>query len=316
MAAERADKAAVRQLWVEAVRRRKADTPAGVPFYLTLPGEGRDIEVLIAAGLVGRTENGQIAEADASRVIAIEKDSRAVLSLKKKFPGLKVITGDLADMLQGYSPFSWPGTSNRPPYRATVINLDFNQAFAHGKSDFNAIAIVQKIAALHTAPPDNTDWTLLLTLQGEVNWPADVQLDARKMVGAWSQDSSAYEIGCRARLLGQALLDACVDTANHQVALHQLSRPAQQQFLMAFVPAIITYRLFSDGWRVRTAVNLRYGGVDGAAPMVTFVLDVEYDGVTSAGLVAALRASLDTVAADPRALLSDGSSASCAPEHP
>src|SRR5215831_7727151 len=96
MAEERPAKNHVRGIWVEEVRQQKAMSSAERLYYLTLAGRsGLDIKLLIEAKVIATTESGAISDTDNRRVVAVEKDSPAVLEIQRRFPGLKVLEGDI-----------------------------------------------------------------------------------------------------------------------------------------------------------------------------------------------------------------------------
>jgi hypothetical protein len=91
MAADRPEKATVRGLWVDEVQR-VADGEHDVPLYLTMPGaRGGDIQALIDAGVIDRTETTAIADPGRIRLVAVESSPQAVVELQSHFPGLKIL---------------------------------------------------------------------------------------------------------------------------------------------------------------------------------------------------------------------------------
>ena len=204
MAALRPGKAVVRQLWVKEVQMRKPLTPSDIPFYLTLPGaQGFDIQALIDAGLIDITENNAIGDIDNRRVIAVEKDSLSVLELQRKFPGLKVIEGDIFDQLRGASPIVYPTGEQQRIMRSTTINLDLNGPLLYRNSEFPILESVSKLEALHRSPRA-LDWSLLLTLQGEMTWNEVGQQAAESLLLEKCKEHAKLASGCE-RLLGNEL---------------------------------------------------------------------------------------------------------------
>ena len=88
---ERAEKLAIRALWLEEVKSIAEQYPdSEVPWYLTLSGaEGRDIKLLIDEGLISLTEVGSIVEKDQHKVVAVENNNESVLQLQKKVRRIK-----------------------------------------------------------------------------------------------------------------------------------------------------------------------------------------------------------------------------------
>jgi hypothetical protein len=312
MEADRPAKRVVRDLWVEAVRARKAQTPNDMPFYITLPGAGADIQVLIDAGLIETTETGAIADSDNQRVIAVEQDSQHVLALKTRFRGLRVVNKKIEDLMQGTLPFSWPDMPVRKDFKATVVNLDFNQSLKRTNGNWPVLGLISKIAELHRVP-DRIDWTLLLTLQGSVSLPLADQDVLAAFLGQLLTDFTGFADDCAATLLARALQDMLVHGKPSDpavVPLSGLDDGTQAQILMAGVPALIAHELQGEGWRADTIHNLRYGGADGAAMMVTFIISLTQPGyATNTGL---LKESLASIPARPLQVDPDGSLIACA----
>lgn len=276
MSAERPAKSTIRDLWVDVVRRRKSGVGSNIPFYVTLPGAaGLDLKHLIDHGLIATTESGAIADKDNRRVIAVEKDSLAVLELQRSFPGLKILQSDIYSRLHGSSPIVFPTGQGKDPFIAAVINLDFNDSFLFRNGVFPILEAVVKIATLQTAQSPPYDWTLLLTVQGEVRWPGDTQLAAQRFLAEQCTLCPPYDQGCK-RLFGDPLYGRI--NAEPPVAMHICERVDQQHILMAFVPAQIIRRVYTMGWRVEVTHNLRYGGEAGnTAPMATWIMDFVRD---------------------------------------
>jgi hypothetical protein len=297
MHAERPAKAAIRALWVEVVRRRKAELPQSVPFYLTLPGAaGLDLKLLIEEGLIESTESGAIAEADNMRVIAVEKDSMAVLELQLNFLGLKIIENDFYNGLHGFSQIAFPSGRDRATFTAGVINLDLNDPIVYKNGLFPVIEAVVKIASLQAAATPRHDWTLLLTAQGEISWPQEVQEAAQRFLDEQCRLCPEFDTGCK-RLFGDPLYGQVRNEEPFEMTSCQTVE--QQMLLMAFIPAKLASRVYNTGWRVDTVRILHYGGELGAAPMVTWILDFCWDHRASSTpnevLMAALRRALDGV---------------------
>lgn len=292
MSADRPAKRSIRELWIEAVREHEGRTQSEVPLYLTMPGAaGYDIQLLIDRGIVEVTESGAIADTANPPIVAVEKDSLAILEIQRRFPGLKVLESDLLNALHGTSSVTFPGGSQRDLFRATVVNLDFNGPLLHVGTTFPMLEAVVKLAALHTHPTW-IDWTLLLTIHAEILWSESVQEDARRFLGEHCSLHAPLNDGCRA-LLGEGLHERLF--AADPINLRSLSVMEQQIVLMAFVPVRIARQVHATGWRIEVVHNLRYGGEAGTAPMVTWVMDFIADSRALATPQTVLKEGLDTV---------------------
>ena len=308
MAAERPAKACVRELWVDAVRRRVNEPPVdGPPLYLTLPGaEARDIGALIEHGLIRITETGAIHSDDLRKCVAIESRPAAVVELQRRIPGLKILQQDLKSLLGGVSLVRWPLGEHETFFRALVVNLDFNSPLVvsnvAGHATFPALELVRKLVTLH-ANAEPVDWTLCLTLNGSVNWPADQGKGAQAFL-AENFDLDPDFAESAQSLLGGRLFGRIV--ANQDLSLTRLARENQQRFLMIYVPKVLAGYARDSRWRARTRHNLRYGE-EGEAPMVTWIVDFELDRDAAHTPAAIYRDSLRTVLAGAGRIEQDGS---------
>lgn len=176
---ERTEKATVRALWLQEVQEYATQFPEDEgPIYLTLSGaEGRDIRLLAEHGLVGLTEVGGIVEKDKGKLVAVEASSPAVARLQRSFPNLKILEVNFQGLVRGEGPFNWPQGEHKHHCRARVLNLDLNNPLRakerEGEVSFPVISWISKLALLHTDPPQR-DWSLCLTLHGELNWNTTV----------------------------------------------------------------------------------------------------------------------------------------------
>jgi hypothetical protein len=280
MADDRPEKRAVRDIWVDEVRR--VDQAVGredLPLYLTLPGEyGFDIQALIDAGVVPLSETLAVANPDELRVVAVESSPVRYVRFRQRFPGLMAIQGDLKSLLQGDGFFSWPGRDKRAPFRARVVNLDFDCALeatvVSGQLAFPILALVRKLAMLH-AEPDPVDWSLCLTLHGELNWDDPGEERARRFLTANFERDCTFAEHAMATLGDDVYARIVNDPAQSKMGL--LSAGEQQRVLMVIVPKQIAFDAHKFGWSVETVENLRYGGVAKRAPMVTWVLRFRWD---------------------------------------
>jgi hypothetical protein len=280
MAQERPEKQTVRGLWVEEVKRVDAvGGPDDVPLYLTTPGEyGLDIQALIDAGIIERTETQAVADPERLRVVALESSPIAYVAFCRRFPGVKAIQTDLKSLLQSESLFRWPGKDSRSVFRARVVNLDLNCALdatvESGQLAFPTLALVRKVGILH-GEPNPLDWTLCLTLHGELNWDtAGAEKACRFLADNFGRDTTFADDACEA--LGKDLFDRIL--ADPSAASKRSFSPAEQQaMLMVIVPKQIAFDAHKFGWSVDTVQNLRYGGGHGRGRMVTWVLRFSWD---------------------------------------
>lgn len=281
---ERTEKHAVRMFWLEEARDYMDRYPEDEePLYLTLSGaEGRDVRLFAEHGLIKLTETNSVVREDQGKIIAVESSAQVVLQLQRKYPGLKIVEKNFQDLVRGSGHFSWPSPEEKQYCRARIINLDLNgklrarQQQAH--VDFPVIAWIDKVARLHTVPSQR-DWSLCLTLHGEINWNDDVCRFAQEFLRDNFKRELAFAESCR-NLFGEALCKDINDKAN--VDFSALHLKAQQQVLMVIVPKLIAQRVQNQGWRIATERNLRYGG-EGNAPMVTWIVRFTWD----AGAIAA-----------------------------
>jgi hypothetical protein len=281
MAAQRPEKQAVRDLWVEEVRRLDSEQneESGVPLYLTLPGrQAGDLHALIAAGLLEVTETTAIATPDATRVVAVEASAEAVIALNKEFPGLKILERRLEDLLKASSDMAWPSKSERRWFRAKVVNFDLTSSLhaqmRQGQLFFPALAMVAKVARLHAEEPC-VDWSLCLTLNGGLSWEAHVDHSVCQLLAGNFQEEPEYSDQARL-VLGEQIHDAILDDPR-AADLAGRSSEEQQRVVMALVPKCIARDAHRFGWHVDTVENLRYGGSGDAAPMVTWILRFTWD---------------------------------------
>ncbi len=280
MAEERPEKRTVREIWVDEVRRIEASGEReDVPLYLTLPGEfGLDIKALIDAGVVELTETQAVANPESLRLVALESSPITYVRFRQRFPGVMAIQNDLKSLLQGESLFAWPGKDKRAPFRARVVNLDLDCALEatveSGQLAFPTLALVRKLALLH-AEPDPVDWTLCLTLHGELNWDAAGDKKACSFLATNFAREATFAEHARATL-GEELFGRIKDDPKH-LGASGLSPSQQQLVMMVIVPKQIAFDAHKFGWSVETTENLRYGGSGSRAPMVTWVLRFRWD---------------------------------------
>lgn len=280
MAAERPEKQTVRALWVEEVSRADAVTPGeSVPLYVTLPGaRGGDIQALIDGGLLVLAETSAVKDIRSMRVVAIERSPDAVVALGKRFPGLKILDQPLESLLKSTGSFRWPEGEHHQLFRAQVLNFDLeeplNAVTKDGQLWFPELALIRKLAVMHAAPPC-VDWTLCLTLHGEMSWTQEGdKLACCFLAENFSRDP---EFASKAKgVLGDALYTAIAEKPN-SAKVRLRGWDEQQRVSMVLVPKRIAFDAHGEGWSVDTVENLRYGGSSGRAPMVTWVMRFRWE---------------------------------------
>lgn len=307
MAAERPEKRVVRDLWInEAERNARAFPDDDETLYLTLcGGEGREIRLLADRGIIELTEVGGISDKDRHRVVAIESDLPNALKLQKQFPGLKILEEPVQNILRGDRPTRWPESERERYCRARVINLDLNAPLApkevDGAVEFPLINWVSKFAQLHAVAP-RRDWSLCLTLHGEIAWSQQASEFCQQFLTENFGREARFADGCR-RLLGDELTQRI--TQQEPIDFGVLKRHSQQQVLMAVVPKLITQAVISQGWRIKTERNLRYGQPPHAA-MVTWVVRFTWDNAARRTPDRVYRESIAGILESAAVILDDG----------
>lgn len=278
MAADRPEKSTVRQLWVQEITRVDGTSnPGDVPLYLTTPGAlGKDIALLVEEGILELEENEAVKEPEKLRLVAIENSLIARVELRKQFPGIKVLETDLRSVLKAENMMNFPDKSQRPLFRARVVNLDLEDPLeaevADGQLRFPLLTLVHKIAVLHTEAP--VDWTLCLTMHGEAIWRGHSAKKACEFLTANFERDATFAGHARATL-GQDVFDAICTTKGK--ALKELEPSDQRLVLMVLVPKRIAFDAHRHGWSVDTVENLHYGGTGDQAGMVTWMLRFKWD---------------------------------------
>jgi len=284
MTEERPEKDTIRQLWAECVKAvaaedDSADDELHPPLYLSLCGaKGLDILKLVEHGVVARTETGAIAEADLGKVVAIESDPDAALELREEFSGLDVLDRKVEDLLSMPSDMAWPDKKLRRVLRSKVVNLDLNSALAarikQNQLHFPVVKMIEKFAILHGQDP-HINWSLCLTLH------ADLALDAGalgRISSFLAENFKKEEIYAAATsgLLGTDLYEQLSRGKCADDVFNDLEPVDIQNLLMALIPKRIISDTHRLGWKVTTRRNLRYGA-EPAAPMVSWIIDFEWD---------------------------------------
>jgi len=273
MSVQRQPKVTIRTLWVDKVKAVAGNPPgAQEPWYLTLPGSsGLDIQSLVDEGLLSLTEVNSIKEADQHKVVALESSPQAYLRLQKRFPGLRIRQADFRSLIHGEGQFKWPLGEEERFCRARVVNLDINAPLKGTATEngvvFPVLEWIRKLCQIHAKPP-RIDWTLCLTLHGDIMWHNEVNAWMKRFVSENVRREVVFRDRCK-MFLGEDLLGNMLEENNTD--LNSLDPLKKQQVIMVLVPKIIARLVHNEGWRVLTEQNLRYGG-GSVAPMVTWIV--------------------------------------------
>jgi hypothetical protein len=272
MGEERPDKETMRQLWVDIVAAAEADAE-GPPLYLTLPGaQGLDVKRMVDAGLVRLAENGAIRAEDAWKVVAVESNNDAFLALKRRLPGLRVLNENIRGVLASTGPLTWPRGEHERWCRAHVVNLDLNSSLRCERDEqkgliFPTMQLIWKLARLHLKEPA-LDWVLCLTVAAQIDWaPDDCEFVQRFLRENFNREKR-FASDCRA-FLGNDLFGAL--SAQEPLDMNALALSEQQAILMVFVPKKIVTETYTQGWRITTMHNVRYGGRGGSQRMASWI---------------------------------------------
>ena len=276
---ERAEKITMRSLWLDQAKSSFAEHGFDdEPFYLTLSGaDGKEIEQLVTEGLIKLTETGAIAEESKNQIVAIEHNPQAQIKLLQKFPGLKVIREPVQNMLSGLALTRFPVGGREKDCRARIVNLDLNVPceikIHEGEVVIPLVIQIIKLGQIHAVSP-RKNWLLFLTLHGEVTWPEEICQMAIEYLSENFERVSTFSDACKT-LLGDELHQAICD--KKLIDCSSLDVESQQKLLMAYVPKAISQHAHSQGWRVTTHQNLRYGTPPKHAPMVSWIFEFSGD---------------------------------------
>ncbi|GGM99680.1 hypothetical protein GCM10011609_42570 [Lentzea pudingi] len=277
MELSRPAKITIRQWWLASVRAHdKAALANGVPLYLTLPGQhGLDIKLLIDEGVIRTTEAGPIVAADASRIVAIESNMMACGLLRKKIPGLSVRQENISGMLSWNFPDVFPDSKNKKQFRAAVVNLDFNQSLKmHPDGTIPVLNAIDKIARIHEGdinrPP--IDWTLCLTLNADLICTPQQRGEQAAFIADQVFDCPDLMLWVETHLRDQ--LD---ELEQKPEVLDSWDKAIVQRLLMVLVPLRIIQLACARGWRVNCQYVAGYGEHPQETPMVTFVINFEWN---------------------------------------
>lgn len=307
MEEERGEKRVIREFWMREAQQYVENFPQDEgPVYLTLSGsEGRDIRLFVDHGLIRLEESGAVAKENQTKIVAVESSPQALLQLQRLFPGLKIVSKNFQDIVGGPNLFNWPSSEDRGHCRARVVNLDLNGELKavseHGHIVFPAITWIDKLARLHAREP-RRDWTLCLTLHGELQWDTEVCSFVQQFLRDNFEREPPFEDACKS-FLGATLVSAI--SAEAPVDFSVLPLTVQQQVLMVVAPKLIARHVHDQGWKVCTIRNLRYGG-GVYAPMVTWIIRFTWDAGALASPGATLREALTGIFQAAGSVLEDG----------
>lgn len=283
MSADRPEKRVIRERWLDRVGEEwRSHRPDDVPNYLCLPGrDGQEIQMLIERDLIDCEENGAIRADNQYTVIAVESDSLAAAELQHRFPGLKILTTDIRDLLSGSSPIAFPSGVFRKYCRARVVNLDFNTSLnaqiVDGQLVFPIVNAVSKIAQLH-ATPTHLDWTLFLTINATIGWPAAAEELVTKFLRAnWSTNTDFASAS--KDVLGHEVFMAIY--AEGDFKYRDMNSDVHKAILKVLVPKRVAFEVHRQGWMLNTDWSWSYGGKNGSAPMLTFGVRFMWDSRAS-----------------------------------
>jgi hypothetical protein len=282
MLEERPEKDTMRELWATAVMEvlEAGEAEEDGPLYLGLCGaKGLDILKLVERGIIRRTETGAIAEEDLGKLYAIESDRNAALSLQEEFGGLEVLDNTIENILQMPSDLAWPGKRLKKILRSRVVNLDLNACLAaelkQQQLHFPVVKMVEKLSRLHAESP-HVDWTLCLTLHADLKFqPGAFRRIAAYLAENFSREAKYAEASCT--LLGDDLYKMLSEGTCEDGTAKELSPEKIQCLMMALIPKRIISDTHRHGWKVSTRRNIRYGATADIAPMVSWILDFEWD---------------------------------------
>ena len=277
MAANRPEKNFVRQLWVDEIQKvEEAGYNNKYPLYLTLPGAmGIEIRFLIEKGIIRITETGAIHEEDLHKIVAVESSRIAQVKLLRQFPGLNVLKMSIQSLVRGDGQRNFPDNRDEIIYcKAKIINLDLDEPIMVDDSKnelfIPVIEWIKKFFLLHKE--GGIDWSLCLTLHGEMFWNANVNTQViRFLVDNCSNDDQFREmlVAHLGEHITQAIFDAQIDFTN-------IERSEAQRVAMILIPKLLVHHAVNNGWVIKTVHNYAYVG-GGGAPMVTWIFNFYLD---------------------------------------
>lgn len=281
MNSKRPQKQSVRKLWLDEIKdldKKYADSE--YPLYLTLPGEeGYDIQMLIDQGLINLTENKKsISEKHLKKVIAVESNNGAILNLQKKFPGLRIEHQNIQNILKGSGLESWPNDEEKEIFCSHIVNLDFDGSikydYKNGAIIFKELEWIYKICLIRTNE-GLKNWKLFLTFNANLsNWDVEVFDYIKNFIFDNIKHEKHFSDQCK-ELFGEKLFPVFNNEDN--IEDYEFTHKESQKILMIFVPKFLSNKLHVNGWTLKTKINLYYGELPETAPMVTWIINFNYD---------------------------------------
>jgi len=277
MAANLPEKIYVRQLWAdEIIRVENAGYDNQFPLYLTLPGaSGGELNYFLEQGILRRTESGAIDEDDLHKIVAVESSKKAQVELLNRFPGLNVLVMPIQNLVRGDGQRNFPDNPDEIRYcKAKVINLDLNMPIMVDET-INEILIppiewIKKFFIFHRE--SELDWTLCLTLHGEIYWNEEVNSQVIKfLVDNCDHDNEFKDslVSLLGEYLSQSIFESNVDLTN-------IEQNEMQKIAMILIPKLLVNHAVNSGWIITTGHNYAYSG-GGGSPMVTWVFNFRLD---------------------------------------
>ncbi len=282
MADDRLAKQTVRRMWLKSINELRLIYNDNFPLYLTLPGaEGRDISLLADNNIIKLTEVGAIAPESAHLVVAIERDKLVASELRKRYPGLSIAEVNFSEVVQGNSLLRYPGGGDK--YEkfccASVINLDFQSTlggFRRDGVDITFLNWIKKLSLLRESLRPSDDWCLFLTLNAvlidnknidERKW----QFPVNDVVNPFLYDNFIFNSEFAQKCTDVFGDEICTAIRTAQPLPMSLTVEEQQKLLMVYIPKKIASSIRGQRWSLETTYNVRYGGNDNHAPMVSWI---------------------------------------------
>ncbi len=245
-------------------------------YISTLPGAmGGEINFLIEEGILRRTETGAIHAEDLNKIVAVESSKTAQIKLLKQFPGLNVLQMSIQSLIRGEGQLNFPDNQDEIIYcKAKIINLDLNEPLkvdeAKNEIFIPVVEWIKKFCLLHKE--DGIDWSLCLTLHGEIFWNANVNAQVINFL----IDNCNHDNGFREMLvmhLGEQTAQAIF---NSQIDFTNIEQNTMQKVAMILIPKLLVQYAVNHGWLIKTIHNYAYAG-GGGAPMVTWIFNFHLD---------------------------------------
>lgn len=280
MNSKRPQKQSVRKMWLDEIKDiDKKYSDSEYPLYLTLPGaEGYDIQMLIDQGLINLTESKSISEKHLKKIIAVESSNKAILNLQKKFPGLRIEKQNLQNILKGSGLESWPKGKEKNIFCSHIVNLDFDSSikydYKNGAITFKELEWIYKICLIRSNK-GLKKWKLFLTFNASIsNWDENVFNYIKNFIHENIKNEKEFSDQCKV-LFGEKLF--YVFNSENKIEDYEFNHEDCQKILMIFVPKFLSNKLHINGWTLKTKINLYYGGLSETAPMVTWIINFNYD---------------------------------------